>query len=51
MTPDLEMNVVVSKDITRDQATLHAETRPMMEAAEDDSNSVSTVSGSGIDFF
>ena len=51
LTPDLEMNVVVSKDITRDQATLHAETRPRMEAAEDDSNSVSTVSGSGIDFF
>ena len=51
LTPDLEMNVVVSKDITRDQATLHAETRPRMAAAKDDSNSVSTVSGSGRDFF
>ena len=51
LTPDLEMNVVVSKDIARDQATLQAETRPRMEVAEDDSNSVSTVSGSGIDFF
>ena len=51
LTPDLEMNVVVSKDITHDQATLHAETRPRMAAAKDDSNSVSTVSGSGRDFF
>lgn len=51
LTPDLEMNVVVSKDITHDQATLHAETGPRMAAAKDDSNSVSTVSGSGRDFF
>ena len=51
LTPDLEMNVVVSKDITHDQATLHAENRPRLAAAKDDSNSVSTVSGSGRDFF
>ena len=51
LTPDLEMNVVVSKDITHDQATLHADNRPRLAAAKDDSNSVSTVSGSGRDFF
>ena len=51
LTPDLEMNVVVSKDITHDQATLHAENRPRLAAAKNDSNSVSTVSGSGRDFF
>ena len=52
LTPDLEMSVVVSKDITRDLTTSQrGETRPRMETAEDDSNSVSTVSGSGIDFF
>ena len=56
LTPDLEMNVVVSKDIARDRATLQPRlptslTRLRMESAEDDSHSVSTVSGSGIDFF